>query len=321
VANEKLQLAAVNSINWARILAQITYYFSSYFQLVKNGTLSKDNELRFVVPTGNFGDILAGYFAKRMGLPIAKLVIATNENDILHRFWQTGAYEKNATPANGASNGNGEVLHAADSGVKETLSPAMDILVSSNFERLLWFLAHDQYGFGNAAAKRRIASEHVREWLQQLKDENGFRVDATILEAARSDFDSERVSDQQTVSTIRSEHDRMVKHGSFYVVDPHTAIGLTAAQRSAEQNPPPKTVHVSLATAHPAKFSQAVEMALAGRGDDFDFNTKVLPKEFQGLLELERRVTPVRRHDSWAGVRKIVIAEVEAELEALYGGQ
>src|SRR5690348_10995412 len=94
--NETMNLGAVNSINWARILAQTTYYFHAYFSLQKSSGYKPENKVRFVVPTGNFGDILAGYFAKRMGLPAEKLVIATNENDILYRFWKTGHYEKKA---------------------------------------------------------------------------------------------------------------------------------------------------------------------------------------------------------------------------------
>jgi len=129
--NKLHHLAAVNSINWARILAQITYYFYAYFSLLKADPNLKP--VKFVVPTGNFGDILAGYYASRMGLPIEKLVIATNENDILHRFWQTGTYSKkpNHHPTQNPHNGipeDGSKAHT--DGVKETLSPAMDILVS-----------------------------------------------------------------------------------------------------------------------------------------------------------------------------------------------
>jgi threonine synthase len=109
-------------------LAQITYYFASYFSLIRSGTFNPlTDHIRFVVPCGNFGDILAGFFAKRMGLPISKLIIATNENDILHRFWQTGAYEKQ-----GVHSASAEGFNAHSKGVKETLSPAMDILISSS---------------------------------------------------------------------------------------------------------------------------------------------------------------------------------------------
>jgi threonine synthase len=154
--NKTHRLAAVNSINWARILAQITYFFYSYFNLIKSPSFLPASTVRFVVPTGNFGDILAGFFAKRMGLPAEKLVIATNSNDILHRFWESGRYEKNPVHGKEAQGGIPEDgAKAHESGVKETLSPAMDILVSSNFERLLWFLAYDVYSTNSDAVIQR----------------------------------------------------------------------------------------------------------------------------------------------------------------------
>jgi threonine synthase len=181
----------VNSINWARILAQTVYYFLSFFhirsQLPQNTT---DVEIQYVVPTGNFGDILAGYYAKRMGLPMGKLVVATNANDILARFWKSGLYEKvdsTATvfPAEGSSDGK-----QADHGVKETLSPAMDILVSSNFERLLWYLAY-------ATEKDRPrACAMVQGWMASMSKEGRAKVPVEVLEFARRDFVAERVGDE-----------------------------------------------------------------------------------------------------------------------------
>ena len=130
--NKEHNLGAVNSINWARILAQITYYFHAYFSLIDMPSWKEGNKIRFVVPTGNFGDVLAGYFAKRMGLPIEKLVIATNENDILDRFFKSGSYSKRPVHGQEAEGGFKEDgVKAHEDGVKETLSPAMDILVSS----------------------------------------------------------------------------------------------------------------------------------------------------------------------------------------------
>ncbi len=130
--NNSHKLAAVNSINWGRILAQITYYFSSYFQLLRDPSYVSESSVRFVVPSGNFGNVLAGYFAKRMGLPVAKLAVATNENDILDRFWRSGQYEKKPVHGQQAKGGLVEDgVKAHESGVKETLSPAMDILISS----------------------------------------------------------------------------------------------------------------------------------------------------------------------------------------------
>jgi threonine synthase len=298
-----------SSINWARILAQITYYFHSYFQLIQSPSYDSSSVVRFVVPTGNFGDILAGYFAKRMGLPVEKLVIATNENDILHRFWRTGHYEKHEVHGKEAEGGiiaDGAKAH--EDGVKETLSPAMDILVSSNFERLLWFLAYQVYGQGAVTEKRKKAGEQVNTWLQELKTSGGFEVEKSILDAAKNDFESERVSDQQTIDTIREVYGWGNKS---YILDPHSAIGIAATVRSVERASP-KTHHVSLSTAHPAKFSNAVELALS-KQSGFDFNS-VLPKEFIGLEDLPRRVTDVKRSEGLEGVRHLVIAEVEAEL-------
>lgn len=133
--NQTLKLGAVNSINFSRILAQIVFYFYSYYSLArKSSSFNVGDKVRFVTPTGNFGNILAGYFAVKMGLPVDKLVVATNENDILHRFWETGRYEKSPVQ-------DGNKAEAC----KETYSPAMDILVSSNFERTMWFLAKGIY--------------------------------------------------------------------------------------------------------------------------------------------------------------------------------
>ncbi|PSN73153.1 threonine synthase-like protein [Corynespora cassiicola Philippines] len=313
--NKTHRLAAVNSINWARILAQITYYFYSYFQLIRQPSFLPASAVRFVVPTGNFGDILAGYFAKRMGLPAEKLVIATNENDILHRFWESGRYEKHPVYGKEAEGGLPEDgVKAHEGGVKETLSPAMDILVSSNFERLLWFLAYEVYSTNSDAVSQRRAQagEHVRTWLNDLKSKGGFAVNNEILKAAQADFTSYRVSDEETIETIKATFSAPSSPG--YVLDPHSAIGIAAAQRSVQVSGPPSTHHISLATAHPAKFSNAVERALPN--DKAYFEEKVLPEEFKGLEDKPRRVSMVKKSDGWEGVRRVVIAEVEAELQA-----
>jgi len=307
--NKTHRLAAVNSINWARILAQITYYFASYFSLKRSGKLDNGAKVRFVVPTGNFGDILAGYFAKSMGLPINKLVIATNENDILYRFWRTGHYEKKPVHGREAEGGYPGV-EAHEDGVKETLAPAMDILVSSNFERLLWFLAFEVYGKGSPAEKQKAAGEKVKGWLEDLKSQGGFGVDSAVLDAAKRDFESERVSDKQILDTIKDVYAWNADQKQ-YVLDPHSAIGVAAALRSA---PSRDTCAVVACTAHPAKFSAAVEDALKDQSG-FDFNATVLPKEFVGLEKLPKRVTTVARTEGLAGVRRIVIEQVEAELQ------
>jgi threonine synthase len=270
------------------------------------------------VPTGNFGDILAGYFAKRMGLPVEKLVVATNENDILDRFWKTGRYEKKAAGS-----------EVAEGGVKETLAPAMDILVSSNFERLLWFLAYEfaaEAGMDDEWNKKQ-AGQEVESWLKQLKSKGGFEVHSDILKYANNDFESERVSDSQTLETIQLLYSPPTTNGTTngitngatngnstnksYVLDPHSAIGVAASLRSIARTSPSETHHISLATAHPAKFASAVDLALKNE-DGFSFDT-VLPKEFIGLEQMERRVRVVP--NDWEGVRTIVEEEVETELK------
>jgi threonine synthase len=206
--NDKHRLGAVNSINWARILAQTVYYFLTYLRAKKDGLLKDGKKLQFVVPTGNFGDVLAGYYAKRMGLPMDKLVIATNENDILARFWASGRYEKVASssdaptspvvsPAAGASDGKQATSSKGD--VVETPSPAMDILVSSNFERLLWYLAYEVAG--NEATK---AGDRVRGWMASVKTDGRCEVPVEVLELARKDFIASRVSNDQVYACFAS---------------------------------------------------------------------------------------------------------------------
>lgn len=278
--NERHSLAAVNSINWARILVQIVYYFSAYFQLKKSlagsGTSVKP-DIQFVVPTGNFGDILAGYYAKRMMLPMRKLGIATNANDILTRFWKTGRYAK-VNPSTGL-------------GVRETLSPAMDITVSSNFERLLWYLAY-QSSSPDDPRKRTTACKTVAGWMEQVKKDGQIVVPDEVLRAAREDFVAEKADDAQISNTILKYY----QGSPSYIPDPHTAVGLHVAASIAKEEIMEPAVQVILATAHPAKFSAAVNQAL-GKADGFDFDRDVLPHEFRDFLARERRVIDVDRPD------------------------
>ncbi|KAJ4306716.1 hypothetical protein N0V88_000081 [Collariella sp. IMI 366227] len=326
--NATHKLGAVNSINWARILAQTVYYFHSYFSLARQqpDSFKIGDKVRFSVPSGNFGDILAGFFAYRMGLPVDKLVIATNENDILDRFFKTGRYEKKPTYGSQAEGGlpqDGAQAH--EDGVKETLSPAMDILVSSNFERLLWFLA---YKFASSAGmddewNKKQAGQEVSSWLADLKNKGGFGpVYKDVLESARRVFESERVSDQETLDAIRALYQEV-----GYVLDPHTAVGVEAARRSVqraaaaaaendENNSSSAAVAevpiISLSTAHPAKFGGAVSLALQDE-EGFEFEAKVLPQEFVGLEKREKRVREVE--NDWKAVREVVRQQVEEELK------
>ncbi|WWC85270.1 threonine synthase [Kwoniella dendrophila CBS 6074] len=305
--NSKHRLGAINSINWARILAQIVYYFSAYFQLPKEARESGD--IQFSVPTGNFGDILAGWFAKKLGLPMKHLVVATNENDILERFFRTGKYESEEVPqtqkgqsnetalVNGSSDGQ-----QASSAVKSTHSPAMDILLSSNFERLLYFLALDTLDSpsGNQEQDRSKAQEKLNGWMTELKKNGKVDLGEKIKQAAGNDFWSERVSDQQTLEEIRKYY-KLEKYGP-YVVDPHTAVGLAATERSQKRSP--NSYWVTLSTAHPAKFSSAVELALNSKQfPEFNFRDTVLPEELKKLEQLEKRVHKVKGEQ---GVRDLI---------------
>lgn len=200
--NKTHRLGAINSINWARILAQIVYYFSAYFQLPE----AEREDVRFTVPTGNFGDILAGWFAKKLGLPMGNLVVATNENDILERFFRTGRYEaedsdlaKQQANETAVVNGSSDGQQAtASGGVKTTHSPAMDILLSSNFERLLYYLALETGGDGS----RENAQARLAGWMGEMKKAGKVQLGEEVRKAAAADFWAERVSDKEVSSQV-----------------------------------------------------------------------------------------------------------------------
>lgn len=288
--NEKYHVGAVNSINWARILAQVTYYFHSYFKLLKvvEATGALEFKPRFVVPSGNFGDILAGYYAKKMGLPADKLIIATNENDILDRFLKTGRYEK-----------EGEV--------KATFSPAMDILISSNFERLLWYLVRDNVTSGSDFEAGKI----LNEWMQQIKTTGSVVAPTSVAEAARVDFDSERVTDEETSATIREIY---ISHPENYVLDPHTAVGVHTSLRHIEKDSKAgvsNVKYISLSTAHPAKFSEVVNKALLNI-EGYSFEKDVLPDELKALSSKEKRILLIDE-PSLAKVKSAIVEELAKE--------
>lgn len=233
------QLVAVNSINWARIMAQIVYYFYAGVALG-----APHRKISFSVPTGNFGDIFAGYLASKMGLPVEQLIIATNENDILHRCVSANDHSKKP------------LVHS--------LSPSMDIMVSSNFERLLFDL-YDRDG-----AKIQTLMDEFRSGKMALS--------AIALARARGLFSSYRVDDKDMVEVIRQ-----VLASSGYLLDPHTAIGVEAARKSRRNQTTPM---VCLATAHPAKFPEAVRKA--GQVQD-----PKLPAHMSDLFEKPEAMTVV----------------------------
>jgi threonine synthase len=229
---ERYRLGAVNSINWARILAQMVYYFYAWGRMCGG---DPGHRLSFSVPTGNFGDVFAGYMAKRMGLPVDRLIIATNRNDILARFVRTGIYEA------------GEV--------HPTLSPAMDIQIASNFERYLYFLVGED-------------PAEVRARLEEMGRTGSMRVSEAHRALVAGDFDAAAASDAETLEQIRETYER-----DGYVLDPHTAIGVRAARGRRDL--------VCLATAHPAKFNDAVRRAIGTEAPP--------PPSLQGLMEKETR--------------------------------
>lgn len=214
---DKYSLGAVNSINWARVLAQIVYYFYAYSRVqAETGSQNID----FSVPTGNFGDIFAGYMAKRMGLPISKLILATNENNILSRFILNGDY----------SVGN----------VVETISPSMDIQIASNFERYLYYLLDED-------------SDSLRGLMESFATSRSLQFDEQLQARVRQDFASRTVNTQETLAQIKSFY-----QNNNYVLDPHTAVGVKAGIELCDPDIP----LVCLATAHPAKFADAVHQAI-----------------------------------------------------------
>lgn len=281
--NTKHNVGAVNSINWARILAQMTYYFYSYFQ----ATNGQKGRVKFVVPSGNFGDILAGYYAKKMGLPVQKLVIATNENDILDRFLKSGKYERSDK-------------------VAATLSPAMDILISSNFERLLWYLAREYLANGDDLEAGKI----VNNWFNELKSSGNFEVGSGVVNGALTDFTSERVSNSETSNTIKKIYETSV-NPKHYIIDPHTAVGVCAAQRLIDNDEDRTTQYVALSTAHPAKFADAVNEALS-TFPDYSFEKDVLPDELKRLSSLPKKIKLIAKPDV-----SLVKEAIEEELKKM----
>ena len=234
---EEVGLSAVNSINWGRVLAQVVYYFTSAVSLG-----APHRAVSFTVPTGNFGDIFAGYIAKRMGLPVEKLVIATNQNDILHRTMESGAYTKE--------------------GVTPSISPSMDIQVSSNFERALF----DAYGRdGNAVA----------QLMDELKSSGGFPISQGAIGALRDTYASGRVSEEETRATIAEMAERTGE-----LLCPHSAVGVHVGEANLGSTP-----MITLATAHPAKFPDAVKAATGVHPP--------LPKHMADLYDRAERLTRV----------------------------
>ena len=234
-----IRLSSANSINWGRLVPQIVYYFYTYFRLAENGAVAWGEPVDFCVPTGNFGDILAGYYAKRMGLPVGRLVCASNENNVLTDFIRTGTYD-------------------ARREFHKTASPSMDILISSNLERLLYHVS------GSA--------EKVAAWMKDLNEQGYYTVDAQTLAGIQESFACGCADDAQGAQQIR---DRFEHDG--YLCDTHTAVAFCVAEACRSAAP-----MVVLSTASPFKFPRDVLHALGSEAPESDFEAMRMLTEKTG---------------------------------------
>jgi len=242
---EKINMSGVNSINWARIICQIVYYFYSYFKF-------QNKKVSFAVPTGNFGDVFAGYVAKKMGLPIEKLIVATNENDILERVINTGEYKPTK--------------------VKPSLSPSMDVQISSNFERLLFDVLNED-------------DKQVSIFMNNLKSKGSFLLNKEQVAIIKKDFNAKKINDKEIIEIIKN----FSKEYNF-VIDPHTATAVGASKDIKDGSE-----IVILGTAHPYKFLETIKMATSQEVET--------PKQIAHLMNkkenydiLENRINDVKNY-------------------------
>lgn len=253
-----LFFSSANSINWGRLAPQIVYYVSAYCDLVKEGEIKYGDKLDVTVPTGNFGNILAAYIAKKMGLPLGKLVCASNKNDILTDFINKGVYDKRRE-------------------FFTTVSPSMDILISSNLERLLWFV---------------LGADKTKECMEKLASDGIYSLDDEAMELIREDFAGYSCSEEETKKTIYELFDEF-----GYLCDTHTAVAAHAAKQYKSESGNKMLV---VSTASPYKFAPAVLSALGEEvpSDDFDALDKLfavtkcaIPKNLANLRDAEVRFT------------------------------
>ena len=250
--------SSANSINWGRLAPQIVYYISAYCDLVAEGEIKYGDLLDVTVPTGNFGNILAGYIAKKMGLPLGKLVCASNKNDILTDFINNGVYDKRRE-------------------FFTTVSPSMDILISSNLERLLWFT---------------VGAEKTKECMDKLSKDGIYTLDKEAMDIIREDFAGYSASEEETAKTVSQLFSE-----SGYLCDTHTAVAANAAKQFESES---ENKMLVVSTASPYKFAPAVLSALGENvpEDDFDALDKLfavtktaIPKNLASLREAEVRFT------------------------------
>ncbi|MBR5296223.1 MAG: threonine synthase, partial [Clostridia bacterium] len=239
------RLSSANSINIGRLAPQIVYYFKSYGDLMREGRITFGDKVDFVVPTGNFGDILAGYFALLLGLPVGKLVCASNKNNILTDFIRTGTYDKRRP-------------------FYLTTSPSMDILVSSNLERLLFMMSDGD-------------DKAVAGWMKALNEEGIYKIPASLLERLQKNFSGYDCPDEKAAKVLGE-----VYRETGYVCDPHTAVAMSAAKDYMKKEGTENPV-VVLATASPFKFSKPVLAAIGENADGDEFDLLRLLSEKTGL--------------------------------------
>ncbi len=220
------KFSSANSINWGRLVPQIVYYFSAYADMLKNKEIEIGEKINFVVPTGNFGNILAAYYAMQMGLPVNKLICASNDNNVLTDFFNTGVYDRNRE-------------------FKKTLSPSMDILISSNLERLLYLVTDGD-------------SEMVSYWMNKLKNEGVYSVDQDTRKKIQNVFWAGYSNDTDTLKTIESVYSE-----TGYVLDTHTAVAVDVYDKYVISTSD-VTKAVIVSTASPFKFNESVVKAIAG---------------------------------------------------------
>ncbi len=264
LAKQQVRLSSANSINWGRLVPQIVYYFSAYADLLDAGRLQLGDEVNFTVPTGNFGNILAGFYAKSMGLPVHKLICASNSNNVLTDFLRTGVYDRNRE-------------------FFKTITPSMDILISSNLERLLYHLTN--------------ATDTVSGWMRQLTSQGRYEVDAGTMDKIQTLFWADWADDKATAATIKE-----VYFARHYVLDTHTAVAWKVAQNYQEQTQDTCPM-VIVSTASPYKFNESVLTALGVRTDGLDaftlldklaeYNTSKIPRGLDSLRTASRRHSQV----------------------------
>lgn len=245
LADKGYDLSSANSINFGRLLPQIVYYISAYVDLLSNDFIGDNEEINFIVPSGNFGNILAGYYAKRMGVPIKQLIVASNENNVLTEFFSDGVYDSNRE-------------------FVKTISPSMDILVSSNLERLLYEMGDRDPQF-------------VKDLMERLSDGGAYSVDEDLLYDKTPEFLAYFSTEEETKEVIDNFYD---EYG--YVLDPHTAVAVSALFKYMNEVGDSTTSNVIVSTANPYKFPQSVYEAIAHTEEDDAFKAAKKLEVFSG---------------------------------------